>query len=325
MDEIVGRWLKALEFGGLYALDGFAVVPLFHESESRVPYIALASALRQHTVTVTEASQAGIVGDLKVVNTGPTPVLVLDGEELAGAKQNRIVNTTILLKENSESVIPVSCTEQGRWSYVSDTFHDSPAFAPPRMRRLNKESVTQSLRNERGFRANQSEVWEEVAQMTDDGGVKSDTSAMRDVFRARLPELDEVVRRVPALPRQQGLVVLYQGETIGFDLVSRPEVYAVLHPRLLRSYYMGARASAQRQGSGEPRTFIESAMRTPGTRHASPGHGDDHRFKADGIVGSALTYNDEVVHAAFFRVPPDGGRTHAGSLRASAQRRLYRM
>jgi hypothetical protein len=46
-----------------------------------------------------------------VVNRANKPVLLIDGEELAGAKQNRVLNTSILIKEVSETKIPVSCTE----------------------------------------------------------------------------------------------------------------------------------------------------------------------------------------------------------------------
>ncbi len=63
---------------------------------------------------MTEVSDAGSVPYLQAVNMGPWPVLIFDGEELVGAKQNRIVNTTILVGVG-KAVLPVSC-ENGRWS-----------------------------------------------------------------------------------------------------------------------------------------------------------------------------------------------------------------
>jgi len=55
-------------------------------------------------------------------NRGNKPVLLIDGEELADTKQHRVLNTSILLKEASETKIPVSCTERGRWSDASKGF-----------------------------------------------------------------------------------------------------------------------------------------------------------------------------------------------------------
>jgi hypothetical protein len=46
-------------------------------------------------------------------------VLIVDGEELVGAKQNRVVNLTILVPAQQTVVIPVTCVEQGRWHHVS--------------------------------------------------------------------------------------------------------------------------------------------------------------------------------------------------------------
>ena len=74
--------------------------------------MTLQEALDQQVLEITELDESGSVPELKVTNTAAQYVLLLDGEELMGAKQNRVLNTTILIKPNSETVIPVSCTEQ---------------------------------------------------------------------------------------------------------------------------------------------------------------------------------------------------------------------
>ena len=77
---------------------------------------------------VTEVSEAGSVPFLTVANGADRPLLLLDGEELIGAKQNRILNTTVLVAARTEATIPVSCVEQGRWGYHGRQF--APATLP---------------------------------------------------------------------------------------------------------------------------------------------------------------------------------------------------
>jgi ARG and Rhodanese-Phosphatase-superfamily-associated Protein domain len=43
--------------------------------------------------------------------TSPTD----DGQELVGAKQNRVLNVTVLIEAESEVLLPLSCVEEGRW------------------------------------------------------------------------------------------------------------------------------------------------------------------------------------------------------------------
>ena len=71
---------------------------------------------------VTEVSEAGSVPFLQVANGADRPLRLVDGEELIGAKQNRILNTTVLVAAHAEVTIPVSCVERGRWGYRGREF-----------------------------------------------------------------------------------------------------------------------------------------------------------------------------------------------------------
>src|SRR5437764_1494409 len=96
-------------FGRAVTFENLSMVPLMRD-EDRIPdYITLDEAIANGRAQVTEVSDAGQVSELKIAVTGSVPVLLLDGEELLGAKQNRVVNLTILAPPARTTVIPVSC------------------------------------------------------------------------------------------------------------------------------------------------------------------------------------------------------------------------
>jgi len=99
MDALVCEYLSSIELGEVQEFQDMAVVPLFTALEHSTDYITLKEAMEKEHITVTEVDASGYVPELKVINQAEIPVLLLDGEELVGAKQNRILNTSILLKE----------------------------------------------------------------------------------------------------------------------------------------------------------------------------------------------------------------------------------
>jgi hypothetical protein len=323
MDATVLGFAQALTIGQPTAHGGFVLVPLYSEMEGTLNYISLQTAIESGSVRVEEVSEAGSVGDLRLTNEGNLPVLAIDGEEVAGAKQNRILNTTVLLKQHTKTVIPVSCTEQGRWSYVSSReFSASDSFAPPRIRENAKRAVNRSLREQRGFRADQGAVWDEVAALAYDAGVHSPTSAMSDVVKTRLSELDGTIDAFPIEGPQRGMVAISNGQVLGFDVVSSADIYAVLHKRLLRSYLLNgatpSRTSAGRNAAVLAEAFLCNAMESSEQRFKSPGMGDDLRYSGHNLVGSALVAEGEVVHMAFFHASDtavEGARPGLGSYR----------
>ena len=111
--------------------------PLRHGALTVVPMLAPMLAEAGDRVQVTEVEEAGSVPNLKVANMADRPLLLLDGEELVGAKQNRILNTTVLVAARTETTIPVSCVEQGRWGYRGRQFApgDASLFASVRQKK----------------------------------------------------------------------------------------------------------------------------------------------------------------------------------------------
>ena len=96
MDKIVSEYLAGVRLGEPAAIGRVGLVPLFNETETNTPYVALKTALELGTLLVEESHKSGTVGQLRVTNKGDVPVLLLDGEELAGAKQNRVLNLSLI-------------------------------------------------------------------------------------------------------------------------------------------------------------------------------------------------------------------------------------
>ena len=124
------------ELGEPRSFAGLTIVPLYPTASPHVDYVGLDEAAASG-LTVTEVDEAGAVETLLVTNTLGTAVLLYEGEELIGAKQNRILERSILVAAGSKLEIPAKCVEQGRWAYRSQRFAPAPRAAHPELRRLS--------------------------------------------------------------------------------------------------------------------------------------------------------------------------------------------
>lgn len=291
-----------------------AIFPLFitdqdMEVEDAPRYVALGQALADGSVTISEVSEGGSVPDVLIVNESDDRILILDGQELRGARQNRAASTSILIDARSTLIIPVSCVEQGRWAYSSSGFADSEVVAERRVRWAMKDSTHASLLAGTGHRPAQARVWVEVERLQRKHAMTSPTGAMRDVYARRKRELDHVLASLPLLDGQTGLLVTHGSRVVGMDLVSRAPQYAEWHDKLLRSYAFEALLRGGEPGDNSAaEEFLERVGGLEGHRFSSPGLGSDVRFEGDGLLGSALEFEGHALHAAFFDV---GGATES--------------
>jgi hypothetical protein len=306
MDPIVKKYINGFELGETQVFKNMGVIPLFTSIDESPEYLTLKEALEKNLLKITEVSQSGSVPELRVINNADIPVLLLDGEELVGAKQNRVLNTTILLKEKSETVIPVSCTEQGRWSYVSDKFHDSGTVMTPKLRATKARTVASSLEASREYRSDQGTVWGTIHHLSAEADVNSQTGAMKDVFEAKKRDLDAYLGAFKSNPKQKGILVFLGGEVAGLDFVSHERAYSLLHDKLAKSYAMEAvLENAENAPTPDPakaKAFLDEVEACSEKKYESVGKGWDYRFEGQLMVGSGLVAEEKVIHLAFFRV-----------------------
>src|SRR5690349_9572930 len=183
----VAKLLATILTGEPVTHGALAVIPLLAPNLDDPGWLTLQEA--GDRARVTEVSEAGSVPFLRMANGADRPLLLLDGEELIGAKQNRILNTTVLVAAHTEVIIPVSCVEQGRWGYRGRQFHPGDASLYASLRARKAAHVNQSLRAGRGHRADQSEVWAHLADRASRLRVVSATGAMRDVYARHQADL----------------------------------------------------------------------------------------------------------------------------------------
>src|SRR5947209_19594819 len=118
--EPLQKLLQSIEPGAPLVHGALTVIPLLTPSSKEVDWVTLDEA--GDDVVVTEAAGGASVSTLQVSNAGDRPLLLLDGEEWIGHKQNRVLNTTVLVGARSTVTIPVSCVEAGRWAYRTARF-----------------------------------------------------------------------------------------------------------------------------------------------------------------------------------------------------------
>ena len=299
--------LSSLKLGEPRIHKGLGLWPVFAEVRPDPAYLMLVDALAHDGFKITEVSEGGSVPNLRVINETAQHVLLFDGEELKGAKQNRILNTTILIASGTALDVPVSCTEQGRWSYDSPQFGSSGSVAYAELRKRKSADVACSLRVNAGHVSDQGAVWSEIEELhfaakSDDS---SKTRAMKDAYEGRQRELDEFTRDIPCLDGQCGLLAVIGDRVEGIDVLSQSDAYAKLHRRLVESHAMDflvrKKGVARKPLDPEaPARFLAEAARSEESVHATPGLGADHRLRFRWGHGAVLRVDATIVHLALF-------------------------
>ena len=251
------------------ACENLGVFPLRRrpdgQQEKPRRYLLAPEAIGKELMQVREVDGGGSVPQLVVRNLSEQAVLFVEGEELVGAKQNRVLNTSVLVGAGADCVIPVSCIEHGRWREISRGFGSDGQVSPSHLRHKLKRSVTRSLRRKRAHTSDQAEVWRDIESQQHDMKVRSKTAAMSDTFARYKDRIDRFRRALGCPDRCHGLVAVVDGHIVGMDLFDSDEVCARAWDRLLSGYAVDALRSEQNRMASPKRELVGVGADRPGS------------------------------------------------------------
>jgi hypothetical protein len=269
------------------------------------PFIPASKAMEEGGVQVREIREEGEVNRLLAINRTGNFCLITDMDLLKGARQNRVVNTSVLLAPHSKQELEVSCVERSRWSY------NSPDFKPVKgvMDREKRAAKAASLREEEADAVfdTQSKIWDLIHREMVSQRVFSDTEDYNEIRETKPADSGKGFRLLKG-EGCNGLAIFEGKRLLSFDIFGNREVYGYYFDMLLTDILARTRRG---RGEGamkkaeacyrldEALDAFEEKLREPVSR----GNGGIGVFRWSGDPGHPgfkLSYEEELVHLAGF-------------------------
>lgn len=287
------------------------IIPLALNSEPKINYISLAEAIKTGNFEIKESSAEGIVQTISAVNNTHDYVLIVEGEELIGAKQNRIINTTILLKPQSITNIPVSCIEQGRWRFTTEKFRPRERIVDYELRKKTHETVYFNLKASGSYRSDQSEIWNTISKKFFREKINSPTQSYSDFLdeytdRYNIDNLiDYFDREFVRKYECNGLAVLINSQVKMIEYFSSKRFFKNFALNLIKGLVINYSEISKKSpvifdNVIELKKFLNLIMEneTNFEKYKPIGIGEEYRFSNHNLKlnASSLVFENELIH-----------------------------
>ncbi len=294
--------------------ENMTVIPIKTTTTFKQDILTLKKGLEMGIVIVTECNTS-TVNKVLVKNNAITPLILVDGDEITGAMQNRIINTTTLVPPKTSLEVSVSCTEHGRWHYHGEgnhgmgnnpdkTFSSSEYIANSRTRMAKHLALHEN-------RDYQNEVWSSIRNLEYDISFASKTSALNDSYENLKEEQNDYLKHFKLQDGQCGIIAIADNEIKGVEFFYNPAIYRQYHEKILRSYIIddiADRKKGLKRNSNDLEKIEknlnmvqEDISKSKFERIKGEGLGDNIRFSNKYGTGSALIYENSVIHMPYFK------------------------
>lgn len=304
------------------------VIPIRINNPGNQDLLTLKRGIEIGVVEISEC-EISTVGTVLARNNANIPLVLIDGDEITGAKQNRIMNRSLIVPPKTTLPISVSCSEQGRWHYGRS--RNRPIIRDFDLRRNNyeyNESPDYEFEDERSNfdysdfaadfstrrdksrdlfekRSCQSTVWNSISRLENKTSFRSQTSALNDNFENHRSRQDEYLKHFKLEFGQSGAIFIIDGQIKGLELFANPTIYQDYHEKIFRSYIMEAISNKASYSCADVSFYqLEAFLREISIsefRHSeNKGIGRHLNFSNKFGTGSVLIDGRNLVHMNYF-------------------------
>jgi len=266
-------------------------------------YITLNQASKKKLVKFDETSD---VSSASISNLSSKPLFLMNGEILEGAKQNRVINDSIIIPQHSTKTVDVSCVEEGRWSSQYKGFKHSDEIFNMRSRWEKSKSVFDTKLRTGSRKSDQSRVWDEIRNKQSSMGVHSRTHSAKDTYVHYENKLHEYENQLITLPNQVGLIFYLNNNYVGIDLFDSPGTFQEFSKKIIRSIAIDAiELEVKQRGSNPPqiasrllKQFLELMSNLKEESIPAPYLGQEvvMNYPSLNIYASATSNKDKIIH-----------------------------
>lgn len=226
-----------LIFGTPIAYHNMTIVPVTTTATGPFQaYTLLEPGIARKTFAIRELdgkSDDASVNEVEVKNTGREPVFLLSGEMILGGKQDRILQSDVIVPPDGKWIkVPVFCVEHGRWNGDKMEFGSGGA-------------VAHSSLSSAALSGDQGAVWNEVARKNAFEGTSNGTDTYRRTIqdatlRDKIKKHRDALKQKLPRGRLAGFVFAINGEVRIADLFGNPVLLDELQDKLLSAYVLEA-------------------------------------------------------------------------------------
>ena len=304
---------KEMNTGSAILCEGISIVPLFGKKDSGCAYMNCGEALDGNTLSIQELNESGVVSTLTATNKGDMPVFIIGGQGLKGAKQDRIVNVSIIIDIKMSVSVPVSCVEARRWNYSGDKAFRKTNLASPSIRYCLSETVNKNVKASKAYNSNQGKIWETVDKVAEDANVKSETACLNDVYDSYDKRLKDFSEKVRYPDKACGIAVFKGPKLVSVDFFQHPELMKANWDDIVRSVALGTVDAFRKQTKTPPvfdegkstsgiKKFLDGIAEAAAAPEKSPGRGRYIRSQSDKHEAGILIDDDELVHLSAYKI-----------------------